>query len=135
MVLANQKKHKKMTYDRGRFAESWTVFFLRLKGYKILAQRFKTPVGEVDIIAYRAKTLAFIEVKARQSERGALESLTPAMRQRIERAASYFMMVEDNKSLKGKSYTMRFDLVSVMPFSLAHPFFIRHMDNAWCLTS
>ncbi len=116
-----------MTYDRGLRAEKFAVMYLRLKGYKILRQRYKTPVGEVDIIAQRKKQLIFIEVKARPSEASALESITPKMRERIERTAAYFLMKEN----KYNDYAMRFDLIAVTPFSLSNSTFIKHLDNAW----
>lgn len=50
---------------RGHAAERIAVLSLRLKGYRILARRFKTKVGEVDIIARRGCCIAFIEVKQR----------------------------------------------------------------------
>jgi len=49
----------------GRRAETIAAWWLRLKGWKILARRVRTPVGEVDIVARRGRTVAFIEVKAR----------------------------------------------------------------------
>ena len=49
----------------GRRAENIAAWWLRLKGWAILARRVRTPVGEVDLIARRGRTVAFIEVKAR----------------------------------------------------------------------
>jgi len=51
----------------GRRAETLAVWWLRLKGYRILARRARCSRGEVDIIARRGRTLAFVEVKRRQS--------------------------------------------------------------------
>lgn len=52
----------------GRRAETLAAWWLRLKGWRILARRARTPLGEVDLIARRGRTVAFIEVKARASE-------------------------------------------------------------------
>jgi len=52
----------------GRRAESVAAWWLRLKGWTILARRVRTPVGEVDLIARRGRITAFIEVKARASD-------------------------------------------------------------------
>lgn len=51
----------------GRRGEAWAAWYLRLKGWKILARRVKTPRGEVDLIARRGRTVAFVEVKWRTS--------------------------------------------------------------------
>ena len=113
---------KKDTYKFGLLAESLAAFFLMAKGYRILARRYKTPVGEIDLIARRGRTIAFIEVKARGSLPAALESLTPVMKRRIGRAAQYFL--SSNAALS--AYEMRFDLIALAP-----PFFLQHLDNAW----
>ncbi len=80
---------------RGRFAENVCVAALRLTGWRILARRMTAArglgLGEVDIVAKRGRTLAFIEVKARASEADALESVTGAQRARIARAAEVYV--------------------------------------------
>ena len=53
----------------GHFAELVALMYLRLKGYRLLAQRFKSPQGEVDLIMRRRDVTAFIEVKAREQPR------------------------------------------------------------------
>lgn len=113
---------KKDTYKFGLLAESLAALFLMAKGYRILARRYKTPVGEIDIIARRGRTIAFIEVKARGNLSAALESVTPMMRSRIGRAAQYFLSSDAALS----SCDLRFDLIALAP-----PFFLRHLDNAW----
>ena len=52
----------------GRRAETLAAWWLRLKGWRILATRARTPVGEVDLVARRGRTLAFVEVKARATD-------------------------------------------------------------------
>ena len=52
-------------YARGLVAEGIAAWLLRLKGYRVLATRYRTPLGEIDIVARRGKVLAFVEVKAR----------------------------------------------------------------------
>jgi putative endonuclease len=52
---------------RGRRGEALAAWYLRLKGWRIVAQRVRTPRGEVDLVARRGKTLAFVEVKWRKS--------------------------------------------------------------------
>ena len=67
----------------GLSAESRATACLLLKGYRILARRFKTPVGEIDIVARRRSTLVFVEVKARKNLDDAAEALTARQQARI----------------------------------------------------
>jgi len=106
----------------GRRAERAAVWLLRLKGYRILSRRFRVPVGEIDIVARRARTIVFIEVKARADEGAALESVTPRQRQRIGRAALVFLQ----KHPAYADFDLRFDLIAVMPGNLP-----RHHLDAW----
>lgn len=52
---------------RGRRGEALAAWYLRLKGWRILAQRVKTPRGEIDLVARRGRVVAFVEVKWRAS--------------------------------------------------------------------
>jgi len=107
---------------RGRSAERLASLLLMVKGYRILAHRARTPVGEIDLIARRGKTLAFIEVKARHDRTSALESLTPRQRQRIARAAGAF--VRSRPDLADLNW--RFDLIAA-----AGSWRLHHMKDAW----
>jgi putative endonuclease len=109
------------TYQKGMAAEVMAMALLMMKGYRILNWRYKTRVGEIDVIARRRNTLAFIEVKRRSSLSGALESLTPHMRRRITRAARYYIGSYPHMD----KLDQRFDLIAVSGFS------VRHLDNAW----
>jgi len=106
----------------GRRAEIMSAWLLRLKGYRVLAQRFKTPVGEIDLIARRASVIAFIEVKARPSAAAALESVSARQRRRIARAALMFLQKRPDLAAD----QMRFDLILVTPGQLP-----RHIVDAW----
>lgn len=112
---------KPTNYFRGMVAEIYAILYLTLKGYRILAWRYKTPVGEVDIVAMRGKVLAFVEVKLRADRDAGMEAITPRMRHRISRAAEYFMV--SHPRLKGAF--PRFDAIAVSGFR------VRHLDNAW----
>lgn len=108
------------TYDKGLWAETLAVLLLRLKGYRILSRRFKTPFGEIDVIARRGKTVAFIEVKQRPDLTQALEAVTPFTQARIRQAATLFL--QRNPALAVQD--QRFDVIAYCP-----PFLIRHLDN------
>jgi putative endonuclease len=72
---------------RGLSAESRAALLLIAKAYRILARRWKTPFGEIDIVARRRGVLVFVEVKTRASMDAALEAVTERTRQRILAAA------------------------------------------------
>jgi len=61
--LAKRRRHERF----GRWAELAAACVLMLKGYRILARRFRSRYGEIDVIAVRGQRLAFVEVKARQA--------------------------------------------------------------------
>jgi putative endonuclease len=108
----------------GRWAESLAAWSLRLRGYRIVARRFRTPQGEIDLVARRGRLLAFVEVKARGELDQALLALSPRQRQRHARAAELFLA--RHPDLAG--HTLRFDLVAVRPWRLP-----RHLVDAWRL--
>jgi putative endonuclease len=98
------------------------VLWLRLRGYRILARNFRTPVGEIDIVARRRAVLCLVEVKARDEVANALQAISPRQRERISRAASAFL--QQNPSCFGLD--LRFDAVLVAPWRLP-----RHLKSAW----
>ena len=119
MTKKKTLKHKK-SYNFGILAEKIVLFCLFLKGYKILFWRYKTYLGEIDIIAKRGKTVAIIEVKARKSESKIEEVLSPKQILRIKNATEFFLV----KNPKLRSCRIRFDLVLVRKF-----FIVRHYKN------
>jgi putative endonuclease len=74
-------------YRHGLLAETIAALLLRLKGHRIIARRYKTPVGEIDLVALKGKRLAFVEVKQRKTFDEAGWSLPTRARRRIVRAA------------------------------------------------
>lgn len=96
---------------RGRRAETLAAWFLRLKGYRVLARRYRTPAGEIDLIVRRGRTVAFVEVKQRPDEAQALEAVTPMARQRIARAAGLWV----SRHPAATGLDLRFDVVLACP--------------------
>jgi putative endonuclease len=78
-------------YKSGLVAEILAALILRLKGYAIVAQRYKTPVGEIDLVALKGRRLAFVEVKRRKTREDAAWTLPAKQRRRIVRAAQYWL--------------------------------------------
>ncbi|MDE2445136.1 MAG: YraN family protein [Alphaproteobacteria bacterium] len=102
---ANRKKFER----RGRAAETAALILLTLKGYRLLARRFNSRLGEIDLIMRKGETTAFIEVKARSTMDAAVASVTPYQSKRIAAAASLWM-ARDAKAAQG---FCRFDIVAV----------------------
>jgi putative endonuclease len=98
-------------FRRGLSAETLACWLLRLKGWRILARRFADGPGEVDVVAARGRTLAFVEVKARRDPDAAVEALTPRQRLRIRRAAEAFLARRPAYA----GYVVTFDVVLVAP--------------------
>ena len=107
----------------GRAAELAAAWALRLHGYRILARRYATPVGEIDLVVSRGRVLAFVEVKRRARLADALEAVLPAQRARIARAAAVFLQRRPELAVR---YAARFDVVAVTPWRLP-----RHVADAW----
>lgn len=103
----------------GRRAETVAAWWLRLKGWTILARRVRTPVGEVDLIARRGRTLAFIEVKARASAHEAAFALDDYRLRRVVAAAEALA----HRYTRPGGIT-RVDAVYIVPWRLP-----RHLAN------
>ncbi|MGB0747623.1 MAG: YraN family protein [Magnetospiraceae bacterium] len=116
------KEKRQTAYRAGIWAETLAVWYLRLKGYRILARRLRSPVGELDIVARRGRVVAFIEVKSRPDAVTAAASLTPQQQRRIEKAALAYMA----HLPKGADLDMRFDV-----FLVAGSARLQHMADAW----
>jgi len=106
----------------GQRAETLACWYLRLKGYRILARDYKTPVGEIDIIACRGRVLAFVEVKQRKSRAAGLESISMRQQQRIARAAEAYLMRHPDLATRD----VRFDVITMTHLSWPH-----HVPGAW----
>ncbi|HET7716397.1 MAG TPA: YraN family protein [Bauldia sp.] len=95
----------------GRRAELIAAWFLRLKLYRVLARRYRTPVGEIDLIVRRGRTIAFVEVKQRPSEGEGFEAVRPAAARRIARAADFWLGAHP----AAVGLDCRFDIVVAIP--------------------
>jgi len=98
-------------FRTGLSAESRATAFLMAKGYRILAKRFRTPYGEIDIVARRRNLLAFVEVKARASLDEAAYAVTPRQQRRIIDAAQVWLMAHPEHA----NFDLRFDAVLIAP--------------------
>ncbi|MCO5732700.1 YraN family protein [Rhizobium sp. SSA_523] len=102
----------------GRHAELFAALFLRLKGYRIIALRYRTPVGEIDIIARKGSLVAFVEVKLRRSSGEAVDAVGLATQQRIRAAGNRWLMQQRDAHL----LSLRFDIIAMQQWTLPRHF-------------
>ena len=98
-------------FRTGLSAESRAAAWLMAKGYRILAKRFRTPHGEIDLVARKRNLVAFIEVKARASLDEAAYAVTPRQQARIIAAASGWLIAHPEHA----EFELRFDAVLIAP--------------------
>ncbi|HYU95403.1 MAG TPA: YraN family protein [Sphingomicrobium sp.] len=106
---------------RGRGAETIAAMYLRIHGWRILARRARVPGGEVDIVARRGRTLAFVEVKARGTEESAAFALDEWRLRRVAVAAERLMP----RYMDGVD-EVRIDAIFIVPFRWP-----KHLPNVW----
>jgi putative endonuclease len=109
-------------YRSGLVAETLAALMLRLKGYAIVAQRYKTPVGEIDLVALKGRRLAFVEVKRRKTAEDAAWTVPARQRRRIVRAAQYWLAGHPDYA----GHDLAFDVVLAAPWAMP-----RYIENAF----
>jgi putative endonuclease len=102
---------RRIAFRFGLSAESRAAALLIAKGYRILARRFRTPLGEIDIVARRRGVLVFLEVKARDSFDTAAEAIGKRQQDRIIAAAQLWLAGHPEDAMRA----IRFDVVLVVP--------------------
>jgi putative endonuclease len=119
------KTERLAAFRLGLSAESRAAMFLIAKGYRILARRSKTPLGEIDIIARRRRALVFVEVKARERADEAAEAVTERGKRRIVAAAELWLA----RNPADAQREIRFDVMLVIPGKIP-----QHIPNAFDAT-
>jgi len=112
---------RQAAYRLGHVAEWRAVWRLRLAGYSILARRYKTKLGEIDIVARRGGVLAFVEVKARADREAAEFALYGRQFGRVAAAASLFVARHPQYA----AHSLRFDAMLVAGL------WPRHLMDVW----
>ena len=102
---------RQVAFRLGLSAETRAAAFLIAKGYRIAARRWRSPVGEVDIVARRRNVLVFVEVKARNYLDDAAYSITERQQRRIAAAAAAWLAARPEDSTRD----IRFDAMLVAP--------------------
>jgi putative endonuclease len=116
------RPERQVAFAFGLSAESRAAAYLVAKGYRIVARRFRSPVGEIDIVARRRGTLIFVEVKARERLDDAAEAVIVRQQRRIVAAAEAWLASHPDDM----NCDMRFDVMLVAPKSLP-----RHIQAAF----
>lgn len=114
---------KQKSYWFGIFAEYWVIILFLFKGYKFIARRYKTKLGEIDLIFIKKDNLVIVEVKARKNkniEIGEVVSYKQCCR--ILNATKLFL----NKNKKYSNLNIRIDIVLVNSILK-----IEHIKNVW----
>jgi putative endonuclease len=107
--------------QRGRRAERIAAWYLRMKGWRIVGTRVRTPVGEIDIVARRFRTTAFVEVKTR----GTLAELDYAVdKHRLRRVAAAASALAARHAFPRGD--IRIDVILVAPGRMP-----KHLSNVW----
>jgi putative endonuclease len=116
------RPERQAAFRLGLSAESRAAAFLLAKGYRIVARRWKSPVGEVDLVARRGRLLVFIEVKARNRLDDAAEAVTERQQRRITAAAQAWLASHDDDI----QCDIRFDAILIAPWRMP-----RHIPAAF----
>jgi putative endonuclease len=107
---------------RGSTGEWLAALRLMAVGYRIVARNFRSPVGEIDLIARRGRTLVFVEVKHRGDHDAAAFAILPRQQARICRAAEAFLAARPELA----TFSLRFDAMLIAPWRAP-----RHVIDAW----
>jgi putative endonuclease len=110
----------KTSWKRGWWAEWIACAFLTLKGYRLLERRYKTPLGEIDLIMRHGKSIVFIEVKSRPDINTAAYAIGLYQQQRLHRAALKYLMRYPAMP------SARFDVILITKGNR-----LKHIQNAW----
>lgn len=124
---------RKKAYLYGLSAERIAKWYLRCKGYHVIADRYRNHYGEIDLVARKGNTLVAVEVKARQSLGACEDTVPPWKQQKITRALEGLLAGQPcigGSKISGLaaqgSRNIRFDVIWVAPWQWP-----RHIKDAW----
>jgi putative endonuclease len=111
-MRADDARRRLTAYRRGHRGEWLAALVLIVKGFRIVARRYRTPLGEIDLIARRGDLVLIVEVKARATLIGAMEAISRQSEHRIEGAAGLWL----SRQRDFGRLSLRFDMVAVLPW-------------------
>ena len=122
----NNRRRK--AHDLGLRAEMLAALYLQLKGYRIIARRYRNHYGEIDLLAVRGKWLVAVEVKARKAIAQCADSVPYFKQQKI--ASAMAGLTAERSKIAGLAQAerrnIRYDVIYIVP---GH--FPRHVKGAW----
>lgn len=118
MAVERMDEKRRKAERRGHASEWIAAAFLFLKGYRIVARRYRTKLGEIDLIARKGDLAVFIEVKARAGDRLAVDAVSAASQARIRAASDLWL----SRQHDAHRLSQRYDIVAVMPGRLPRHF-------------
>ena len=107
-------RDRRAAYRHGHLAEAAAAGLLMAKGFRLLARRYRTPLGEIDLIVKRGRLVAFVDVKARATRRDGLESVGRLSERRMVGAADLWLARHPDAA----GLDLRYDMVVVTPWRL-----------------
>jgi putative endonuclease len=114
MAQSRGSGERRLALRKGHWSETKAAFFLRFKGYRIVARNFRVKSGEIDIIARKGDLVAFVEVKARNDPGTAVDAVGYQSMQRIRAAADAWL----SRQADAAALSLRFDIVAIAPHRL-----------------
>lgn len=116
-MVNKPKEQKHADYRYGLWAEKKAIEYLEQQGYTLIAQRARTPYGEIDLIMQSPQPcLCFIEVKARKTLEDALYALSPRQYQRIANGALHYVATHPHYA----QFDQRIDLIAIAGWQIHH---------------
>lgn len=110
--MADAAARRRSSYRRGHRSEWLAALALTAKGYRILARRYRTKLGEIDLIARRGDLVLIVEVKARRTLVEAMEAIRSESERRIGGSADIWLSRQPDYG----RLSVRFDMVAVLPW-------------------
>lgn len=108
-MAVRSTKDRRSAFFRGQVSEYYAAFYLLMKGYRILAIRYKTKAGEIDIVARKGTLIAFVEVKARSQVADAINAVGASTQRRIRNASDSWLAGQRD----AHRLSLRYDIVAV----------------------
>lgn len=116
----------KTTFERGMRAEESARFYLERKGYALIAARYKTPYGEIDLLMQDGDAIVAVEVKYRKYASDSFECITARQQKRIKNALLHYLSEHNINESGANSSLLRFDVVLLSAGAQ-----LTHIENAW----
>lgn len=106
-----QRSKRLKAWRRGHLSEYLAALYLACKGYRILAIRYRTPLGEIDVVARKGDLAVFVEVKARRDALAAVDAVSFAAQRRIRAASDLWLARQPGHA----RLSQRYDIVAILP--------------------